>query len=56
MTIIIYLGSKCTAPYLIIDLVGMAAKIQNPAAYTQTLFNKATAYYYFIPTNYFYLE
>ena len=38
----------------------MAANVKNPAcnkaAYTLTVFNKATAYYNPIPINYFYLE
>ena len=39
MTIITYLGGKYAASHLIIDLVGMAANIQNLTAYTQTPFN-----------------
>ena len=56
MTIIIYLGGKYTTSHHIIDLVGMATNIQNPAVYMQTLLIKATAYYNLIPTNYFYLD
>ena len=56
MTIITYLGGKYAASHHIIDLVGTAANIQNPTAYTQTLLSKATAYYNLIPPNYFYLE
>ena len=60
MTIIIYLGGKYSASHHIIDLVGMAVNIQNPACkeavYMQTLFNRATAYCNLSPTNYFYLE
>ena len=60
MTIIIYLGGKYAASYHIIDLVGAAINVQNPAyneaAYMQTPFNKATAYYNLLPKNYFYLE
>ena len=43
MTIIIYLGGKYAASHHIIDLVGMAANVQNPicneAAYILTPFN-----------------
>ena len=56
MNIITYLGGKYTASHHIIDLVGTAANIHNPAAYTQTLLSKATAYYNLIPINYFSLE
>ena len=56
MTIIIYLGGKYAASHHVIDLVGIATNIQNPAAYTLTLFSKATAYCKLIPTNSFYLE
>ena len=56
MTIKTYLGGKYAASHHIIDLVGAEANIQNPAAYTQTLFSKAIAFYNLIPTNYFYLN
>ena len=48
--------SKYTAYHLIIGLVSTASNMRNPTAYARTLFSKATAYYYLIPTNYFYLE
>ena len=57
MYIITYVGGKYAASHHIIDLVGTAANIHNPAPYMQTLLSKATAYYnLIIPTNYFYLE
>ena len=56
MNIIKYLGGKYAASHHKVDLVGAAANIHNPAAYTQTLLSKATGYYNLIPTNYFYLK
>ena len=60
MIIIIYLGGKFAASHHMIDLVSTETNMQNPscneAANTQPLFNKATAHYNLIPTNYFYLE
>ena len=56
MTIILYLGSKYTTSYHVIDLVDTVTNIQNPTVYTQTLLSKATAYYNPIPKNYLYLE
>ena len=52
MNITTYLGSYYTASYNIIDLVGAAPNIYNPAAYMQILLSKAIAYYNLSPINY----
>ena len=59
-TIITHLDGKYAVLYHIIDLVGAVAKVQtlacNGPMYIQTLYNRGTTDYNFIPTSNFYLE
>ena len=53
MNIKTYLDGKYAVSHHMMDKAGADANMHKPAAYTQTPFNKAKAYYSPIPTIYY---